>query len=248
MYISTFVFWLSNLSMLRQGLAIPIVSLSLYYLIFKENFKKFYLFSFFSASIHYSSLFAELLIFILYFLLRNLNIKDLRILVVLLSLLIIYPHNIFSDFILYIVSSIYIIYESPITDKLLWYFQWDKLNLWHIKHVYYLILMLFIFSGLLEKDKKRLIIILIPMSFLALFKYDEMVTDRIFMYFVPFIPYIIYSFLFENFITKKITINYTLIKSILIFIIILGTLAWFNIKVLILQYSGWFIYPYMNVR
>jgi hypothetical protein len=213
MYISTFVFWLSNLSMLRQGLAIPIMALGIYYLIFTNQTKRFFVLSILSSTIHYSSIFLTLFIYLMFLFFKKINISSLKIIGILLFILIIYPKNVFLSIVLDIVSyfSSYI-YSSPAINKFVWYFNWNKLVLWHVKHVYYLILLLFFSSIFLERNKIKLLVILIPMSFLGLLKYDEMVTDRIFMYFILFIPFITYKLL-----SKLISM-----KTILFLVILFG--------------------------
>jgi len=241
MYIASFTFWLSNLSMLRQGLAIPFLNLSTYYLVHEKNYKKFLIFSSIAGNIHYSAFILAIFIFILYKILDILNTKILKIILLIAVLSIIYPANIYMYVILKLISFLSkYIYTSPIINKIVWYFNWNKLVLWRIKHVYFLAIPLLFFSGVIYKRKGNFLLATLPLLVLSIVKYDEMVTDRIFMYFIPFIPYLILK-------------NYELIKDNkikLIFIIILfmGTLIWFNVKFLYLQYPGWFIYPYPGVR
>lgn len=239
LYISTFVFWLSNISMLRQSLAIPLISLGLYFLVFENNLRFFFLSAIISSSIHFSSIPVSLFIIIFYFFYKSKSIFALKVFTLLLIMLILYPENLFADIIIYILhlissNSLYFI------KKIEWYFTWNKLFLWKVKHVYYLIIFLFFLSSILFKDKKVLLLILIPLSILAFFKFDEMVTDRIFMYFIPFIPYVILKFSQRIFYK----VNYNILYIMLLF----GILLWFNVKLMYLQYQGWFIYPYPSVR
>jgi len=241
MYISTFVFWLSNLSMLRQGLAIPIIALAIFYLVFKDNKKIFFLLSIIAINIHFSSLFISIFIYVCYYVYKKLKISVLKIFLFVFIFLVLYPKNIFIYAILKGFSLFpQYAHSSYILNKVIWYFEWNKLQLWHIKHVYFLIILLFIMAGIIEKNKKYLLLLLIPTSLIGVFKYDEMVTDRLFMYFVPLIPIIIFRVILR--VGMK---NYGVI---MILLLTLGILVWFNIKLIYIQYPGWFIYPYSKVR
>ena len=245
MYISTFTFWLSNLSMLRQGLAIPIFAIAIYYLIFKEKKIKFLIFSCIAGSIHYTAFFLSLFYFFIYFIYKKIPTYFLKLLLIIEIILVIYPKNLFIDIIMNILKLLPS--NNSTINKILWYFNWNKLEIWHVKHVYFLVLIMFFVIILLERNKKFMLLISLPVSLLAFLKYDEMVTDRLFMYFVPYIPLVLFE-LMQIIQKKYINQENTKYFNFIIMIIFIGTFVWFNVKFLYLQYSGWFIYPYSSVH
>ena len=249
MYFSTFVFWISNLSMLRQGIAIPILAIAIYYLIFDEKKMLFFILSSLASFFHYSAFFVAIFVFSIYLIFYRFSLSKKKFLGFIFILLILYPGNLFMGIIFNIIHLISpYTYNSTILEKIVWYFTWDKFKVWHIKHVYYLILFLLIFLFYKEKNDNVILLALLLLAFLGLLKYDEMVTDRIFMYFVPFIPYFVYR-TFEIYpLILSIRRNHVLVKNIALFLLFACILTWFNIKLMYLQYSGWFIYPYSNVR
>jgi len=249
-YISTFTFWLSNLSMLRQGLAIAIFTYALSYLI-NGKYRKSIILGIITLGIHFSGA----IYFIVYFLfkiLRRIYKKPLifYVLVLLIIFLLLYPDNLFLNLIKNIIKNTLILFPSNQNlEKVYWYLIWDKKVEWHIKHVYYLILILFIIytfilrvfrsSSEIPSLQKSYTIFTVSLIMLIILKFDEMVADRIFMYFVPIIPILLVN---TYWILNK---NY---RFILLIVFIIGSIIWFNIKVLYLQYSEWFIYPYPSVR
>ena len=252
MYISTFSFWKGQLTMFRQGIAIPMFSLAIYKFIFERNLKVALLWASLGGAFHFSAFFLFILSIILFYVFNYVwRFRRIAILGILFMLFISSP--VFANIMkipLYYLSDYNVVFK-----KMLWYFNWPKLTTWNIKHVYYLILLLLlawwtVYYRKSELDffiKRLFIISLIMLSMLVILKHDEMVADRIFMYFVPFLPIYVTTLFFElsNIIKAKyLKLN----KPIIIMLISIGILVWFNIKFILLQYPGWFIYPYPSVR
>lgn len=243
-YLSTFTFWISNLSMLRQGLAIPFVVLGIYYLFIEKRVFRVIILVILASSLHLSSLPLFLINIILYAIyskiVTDVNKGFRHILPLVIIGLIVYPENLFSNLLIYflILISKYVPFFILI-DKIFWYISWQKLIFWKVKHVYYLLLIFYYIFYIHCNDKNYRILFTIAMSFLAFFKLDEMFTDRIFMYYFPLVPVFIVHF-FKNigFIDRKVAVM----------ILFLGVLVWFNVKLMYLQYPNWFIYPYESVR
>ena len=132
-------------------------------------------------------------------------------------------------------------------SRVYWYFSWGITQPWKFKHIYFLIFGLLVLIWLADKFSKiaildqltpRFAFVALSTGFMLvfLFKKEELVADRIFYYFIFFVPILINSVL--DIIRPRI------VSAILL---LAGLNIWF-FKSIYLQYPGWFIPPYESIR
>jgi len=245
LYTGSFVFWLSNLSMLRQGLTISLLFYA--YALYERGKGRAALFTASLAPLlHFSALlfpfFYFLWRFLLYLTRRGGSWFFLLLAGTILGLL--YPGSLFHGLLKAVFDLLYRLFAHPYVEKIQWYLTWSKLTPWHLKHVYYLLLALLLVGALGARRHERLAapFSLLWAGFLVIFlcKYDEMVADRMFMYFVPGVPVLILS-LVKCFFPERD-------QRLLYAALLCAGLVWFNVKFFLLQYQGWFISPFPAVR
>ncbi len=246
LYAASFVFWLANLSMLRQGLTIALFFCA--YAFWLNQKRKTALFlGLISPLIHFSAALIPLALTLFqgYRWLIKRHPKVFYSLFFLVIAGLIYPGPLFYHVLKFLVDQAYALTGHPYLEKIQWYMTWTKLTPWHVKHVYFLILSLAVFLAPLALKEEHLrphfLFLLTGLTVILLSKYDEMVADRMFMYFVPSIPVLLLSLVEILFPGEKD-------QLLVLTVILLGGLVWFNVKFFLLQYPGWFISPYPAVR
>jgi len=246
LYMGCFVFWLSNISMLRQGITIASCFFA-YSLLIQGKRLPALLLALASSLVHFSAgIFPA--VYGLYrgyqWCLRK-HPKIFGFVVALVLAGLFYPGSLFYELLKLVVDMFFSLTAHPYLEKIQWYLTWSKLTPWNLKHVYFLILGLFLFATPFFHREDLLrelyLFLLTGLTVILLCKYDEMVADRMFMYFVPAIPALILR-LTQTIFPRPAD------QKLLLVLILLGGLVWFNVKLFLLQYPGWFISPYPAVR
>jgi len=141
----------------------------------------------------------------------------------------------------YSISSLLKPFESlhPLINLAYRYLTWSIKKELSFKYFYILITLMLIFYSFKLKLKysnkisndiiKYYLLVLFGIFIIMFFKEEEMFSDRIFYYFFPFLPILIYSL--KNLFIEKRIIQYC---------VFFGINIWF-IKSYIIQYIGWFI-------
>ena len=246
LYLSTFVFWLSNISMIRQGVAI---SLLFYVFSLLEIGHRHLatLWYFIACSWHFSAFFFPIF-YILYrvylFLYRRKKIFFLLIYLIIIINMIL-PGSLLHKISVLIIKYLYLVFSNSFLEKMHSYLFWTELKPWNIKHVYFLILSLALLAYFYIKKNQDVLraymFVFVGLTVLVLVKFDEMVADRMFMYFVPAIPLLI---------LRLIPILFPIDRdqNLAYIVIFLGAIVWFNIKFYLLQYTWWFINPVQAIK
>ncbi len=241
LYLSTFVFWWTNLSILRQGLAISLI-FYVYALLERRRRVKALLIYAFSCLWHFSALFfpAAYVLYRLY--LHLYRRKPLIFWLILGAVLtnLVYPGSLVHGVVKVAVDYAYTLTGAPFFERARFYFFWPELKPWHVKHVYFLILALFVLASFFIRKSEALLrahaFFLVGLTVLVLTKFDQMVADRMFMYFVPGVPLLILRLVPAAFpLARDRKLAYAGV--------FLGTIVWFNVKLYLLQYASWFINP-----
>lgn len=241
LYLSTFVFWWTNLSILRQGLAISLI-FYVYALLEERRWRQAFLIYLLSCLWHFSALFfpAAYVLYHLYLYLyrRKPFIFWLVLGVVLANLA--YPGSLVHWVVRVVVDYAYHLTGAPFFERARFYFFWPELTPWHVKHVYFLILALFVLAAFFIKKSEALLrahtFILVGLTVLVLTKFDQMVADRMFMYFVPGVPLLILRLV-------PAALPLARDRNLAYAGVFLGAMVWFNVKFYLLQYASWFINP-----
>jgi hypothetical protein len=228
LYISTFLYLNMNINIIRQGLAISLIALAIVLVVKKRKSVKFWIIG---CLTHYSAVVA---IFpAMFFLKLRFDVK-IKLFATFLIWLLIYFVGVKSLLLPFVE------YSDAVSNAY-WLLTWDIGREWNLKHIYYLILFLLLFSFFIEKKYNRkknnenhIFISLLLLSFLiaSIFKSDEMFADRIFYYFIFLVPIIIYN--------SADTVSN---KYMSFPIILVGCNAWL-FKTLFIQFPDWFIPPY----
>lgn len=144
-----------------------------------------------------------------------------------------------------IIKYLYLVFSNSFLEKMHSYLFWTELKPWNIKHVYFLILSLALLAYFYIKKNQDVLraymFVFVGLTVLVLVKFDEMVADRMFMYFVPAIPLLI---------LRLIPILFPIDRdqNLAYIVIFLGAIVWFNIKFYLLQYTWWFINPVQAIK
>ena len=246
LYAAGFVFWLSNLSMLRQGLSIALCFYAYALLVTSEHLKGGLLLLL-SPMVHFSALLWPVAYFLFRFYRRLAESYPslFRAAVVLVVAGLAYPGPLFYEFLKFLVDQVYSLTGHPYAEKIQWYMTWSKLTPWHLKHVYFLILLLFFAVAVRVFRRGRadehFLFLFSGLTVILFCKYDEMVADRMFMYFVPVVPVLLLKFLEEILPAERD-------RRLALVLVLAGAVVWFNVKFFLLQYGGWFISPFPAVR
>lgn len=224
-FITSFLFINMNMNIMRQGVAISIATLALSYF-FQKKILNFFLFTFLAILTHLSSI-----IFLLIPVLWSLKLRPKQITVLSLGLVGLYFIKL-STLIQPLVQ------YGFFFDKLYWYLTWDKVMPFKIKHVYFLLMILFLialvvhFKNVENRKWKMGFYSLLSILFVSsVFREDEFLVDRSAFYFFPVVAMITFD-IFEIF---KLKTNKQLVLNILIF----GSLIWMGQA--LFQYYSWWI-------
>ena len=246
LYFSTFVFWLSNISMIRQGVAISLLFYT-YALLEQRSRPKAAFWNILACLWHFSSFFFPLAYLFKNFYYYLYQQKRILFWVIYLIILggVIYPGPLAKNLVSLVIKYAYQLSHNPFLEKMYFYLYWPKLKAWNIKHTYFLITGLFLLAlPWAQKNVdvfKIYLFLLVGFTIIFLTKFDEMVADRMFMYFVPFIPVLILRLIPVIFPLKRD-------QQLAYLTIFLGALVWFNVKLYFLQYASWFINPVRAIR
>lgn len=228
LFLSTFLFLNMNINVMRQALAISIAFYALSSLI-NQKLYRFWLFLLVAISTHYTAA-----VFIPIYFIRNCRItKRVGILFIFLAL------TLFS-----VKASEFFVYIKDVNDyfnRIYYYFKWNGGVEWHIKHIYYMVLVLVTvyFSAnqtISIKYQNIFNYYLYGILLVLFFREEEMVADRIFYYFI-----LIGIVLIIN--LKSIVRN----KLLFYLPLWIGMNLWF-LKTVIIQLPSWFIPPYTTIR
>lgn len=225
-FISTFIFLLLNISMIRQGLAMSFFAFALTSLIYNKT-KQYFIFSFLAIISHYSAG-----MILLFYLLNKIDVDNKKnIYLILLITTFLYFFNIKE--IMYILKDFHWFF-----NKIYWYLSWEK-EAWKLKHIYYLFLLLmgvyiYLYNKINILNKKMVFFSLVGFMFVIIFRLDEMTADRLFYYYMFLHIVLIYQL-------KSIIKN----KYHYLVFLFLGIFIWLN-KSILLQYFIWFIPPYLE--
>jgi hypothetical protein len=221
-FLSTLLFINMNINTIRQGLAI---ALSFYAMVnlLNRNLKLFWLFFFFALLTHTSSIFLLGI-----YLIRNIQVNK-KNLILFVSIIFLLWFITFSD-----ILGFFKDYNEYI-NRVYWYFKWDILKPWTLKHVYYFVFfmvfvyIIYAYKKLDFKNKFILKLYLYGIFLIFLFREEEMVVDRFFYYFFTLGILLILELrvLIKN-------------KKIFFISLIFLTNIWLA-KTMILQYPNWFI-------
>lgn len=224
---SSFLFLNSNVSMVRQGL-----SISLAFLAFSIFYKRSFSFSFSSVFVYLLSVTAHYsaLVLLPLFLYGKIRLRRWHFFPI-LSLVFF-----FFNFDITIITSYFWSYGG-LVQKLHWYLTWPHLTEWSLKHFYYVVLffyclVFFVFffkRGFLYFDGIDFFIkvFLYSLLVLSVFHRDEMLADRLFYYFIPFI--------LVAFVKFFVRVNFGFKYFVLFFLLILWFLKSYY------QFYTWFI-------
>lgn len=214
LFITSFLFINMNMNILRQGVAIGLSSLAISYF-FNKNYYKFLFLSLLSILSHLSGV----IIFILpIFYSINLSPKKIALFFLLLTFLYFIKLSTFIEpFVNY----------GFFFKQIYWYLTWEKVKPFQIKHIYYLLLVLFsivtwlYFKNFKNKTYKIGFYSLFSIFFItAFFREDEFLVDRSSLYFFPFVVMIIFESLsFVKNFGNKLIVSYSLIFGSLLWIL-----------------------------
>ncbi len=234
LFVATFFFYNLHLNILRQGLSLSFMLLA--FALYCRGFKyKSYCFMVISILFHGSSVVGVLVYF------AN-HIKRIQTCIVIASLFALFSYLFMDDFI----STLSKIAEYHwLLDKLYRYTSWKYLTPFSFKLQHILALLLLLVSLIIIKfgdldckikDRLYFLLRILILGFipLALFSFDQMVADRMYMFFY-FINIIILSELLLLIKDQRI-----------IFIGYMLYFVWLS-KTLLIQFPTWFIYKtFMN--
>lgn len=218
-----------NISIIRQGLALSLFVLAIALFVKNKYWKTFFV-GVFAVLSHMS---AVIIFPIMVF--GRLKFNNYLLMIYVIGVLFL------STFKLSTVLAPFIGYHSIIA-KAYWYFTWGIAKAWHVKHVYYLVFLLFGFclmwlrNSPYEKIRKYNLIFAIGIFTIFLFKEEEMVVDRFFYFFFPIVVIMIYL-MNSKFKNTKLYFG----------IVFLGMNGWLY-KTMFMQYPKWFIFPYEAIR
>jgi len=226
--LTSFAFLNMNINIIRQGLAVSLVIFSTGLLV-SHRYTSSLIVTFVAASIHPTAILMAANVFLIN---KPISMRSGFLLIAGISLLAIYSMldliNALADM-------------SEVIRRYVWYFYWDRVSPWRIKHVYYgifsLIGLLFLFRSKISWEIHRVLMYVIyGVVLLLLFKSEEMVADRIFFYFIPIIPVLLYYA-----ITRFNPNRYP------IYVLVVLSNLWL-LKTMFYQYPNWFIPPFESVR
>ena len=185
---TSFLFLNANINILRQGIAIGFLFLSMYYLVYSKIYR-YLIFSFIAITVHSSAI----VIFIMPFFLYLNNLKRTIYFVCILLVLVISGISI-VDLIYFIKGYHWII------DRLYWYMTWDKITPFNLKHVYYLyigLVIMYIYKyNSLNTIQQRFFSLFLSLFFIIfLFKVDDFLVDRFSFYYIPLVVYLYFNLL-----------------------------------------------------
>jgi len=226
-YSTSFLFINSNINLLRQGMAISIGFLAIYFLV-SAQIKRYFIFVFISIFIHSSAV----ILLIPFFLLKFKN--KFYIILFITIIVCLYMFHIS------IIDLLYYIHDIHWTlDRLYWYLTWDKIIEFKIKHVYYLYILLiaiylYKFNYLDLKLKNYFLSFLSVLVIIILFRNDDFVVDRFSFYFIP-IAVVLYLNLYKLFNIRN---------KFYLFIFILFPFLWIGKS--LYQFNLWWILKEMR--
>lgn len=233
---SSFIYLNINISVIRQGVAISFVFLACSYLL-HGHYKKYLLFCMLATLFHTTAIIS----FVFYFVIAIKASK--RNVLIYLTLLFFVSIYTFSDFVFLIKGF------HPYLERVYWYFNWERLTPWHIKHVYYFVFLMafFYFYVLLKNrfsnmDESIFKLFLFGIFLVLTFRQEEMVADRIFYYFMlPGMVLFIHMYKYVgDFLQYKIS------NLGCFYFFWLVTNAWL-FKTYFLQYPNWFLPPFSAI-
>jgi hypothetical protein len=176
-FITSFVFFNVSTNIIRQGLAISIVIYALGAHLSGKQYIGFFLIAV-ATLIHATAI----AFFPLFFLIKSDNsiscVKYFLILMIIMTIISV------VDILDYLANFSYYF------KRLAWYFHWGVSRPWEVKHAYFLIipfvLVLYSISSRLSGQHRKIVTALVYGLFLVVvFRFEEMVADRFFYYFVP---------------------------------------------------------------
>ena len=182
----SFLYLNANINIVRQGIAISFVFLSIYYLV---NFKtyKYLFFSFIAIFVHSSALVTLLMPLFLFFNTRK-RVTYFVILIMILSLS--------GLTVTYLISLVKDVHWT--LDRLYWYMTWGKLTPFKLKHVYFLYIVILLAYILryqsLDILQKRYFSIFLSLFFIMyVFKVDDFLVDRFSFYYIPLAVFLYFN-------------------------------------------------------
>lgn len=237
LYLCTFLFINMNVNIVRQGLAMAIFSYAAAALL-DYSYRKYWLIGIIAIITHFSAAIPvfSLAIIVLYEK-RGARSAFIPLMILCAILYFVNLSNILAPFASY----------SELLNKVYWYLTWNIGKAWKFKHIYFLILFLIVallianrvfFLNFLGQRRNHLALMSIICGFLLvfIFRQEEMFADRIFYYFIFFIPILIYS-LAER----------SKFRMVALVLLVIGLNIWY-MKSIVIQYPNWFIPPYESIR
>lgn len=218
-----------NINILRQGVAIGLSILSISFFIKRCRIKAI-ITLLIAILFHYTAL-----IFLPMFIVVNKPLNKYMFRLSMIAVLLFFNVNILSLLINILSSS------NSYFQRVIWYFKWSNGDLWRVKHIYYFVLLFaaiifVIYNKINTKNQQLSFLFLIGLGQIAIFKYEEMVADRFFYYFIPVLLILFIEVFYLHF--KRLgKVNIFFISCFAI------TNLWF-LKSYIIQYPNWFIPPF----
>lgn len=223
LYYCSFIFINLNVSLIRQAIAVAMVFYATVSLIENKTIK-------FTAIVLVASMFHATAVLALPFLfVKKIDLTSGRL--VFFLIICVFLYNISIGEIIEVMAA-----YSEYLARIHWYFNWGLATAWEIKHFYYLVSILVLlysakYAWLDEKYRTLFKFYLIGISYIVLFRQEEMVVDRVFYYFIP--------------LTTVLLINVSSllrIKQELSFVTIVFFLAntWL-FKTMLIQYPAWWL-------
>lgn len=226
--LTSFTFLNMNINIIRQGLAVSLMIFSVG-MILADRRKLSIFITLLAASIHPTAILMAANVFLV-----NREISSRAKFFLFVTVFFLYVFSVMD--LINLIASV-----SDALKRYVWYFYWDIANPWKIKHVYYgvflLLGLLFFFSRRVSWEAHRVLAyVLYGVVLLLAFKSEEMVADRVFLYFMPMIPVLMY-YAVTRFNPKILAVGALVVMSNL----------WL-LKTMFYQYPGWFIPPFESVR
>lgn len=225
-FISTFVYEMMNISMIRQGMAMSLATYAVACLLNGEV-RRYFVYLVFAVFTHFSAIVALPL-----FLLSRIKLNRKNLTVFLLLTLTLFNFSVGDLF--------YFVKDYPFFGKVYDYFNWKFHKEWHVKHIYYLVIvMLLIYfprsSSLRFPYDGVLKIYLWGVFLISVLRTEEMVADRIFYYFLVIGVLLVVNL--HSFIRQKI---------IFFGVMYVLTVLWL-VKSVFIQFESWWIPPFKSV-
>lgn len=228
--LATFFYLIINISAIRQGIALGFSAFAIAQLI-QGRIKSAVLIIAIAASIHHSAG-----ISFCFILAHFVNQRALRWAI---SFIILACCFFAADIFILILTQLQHIHY--IFSKALWYLTWDAGTPWKIKHFYYLtilfLILAFLFRKHLNKTESFLAISsLLGFAVLALTRSDEMLSDRLYYYFI-----------FPGLACLSSILTRILKPPLQRFLVVAPVINLWFFGTAVIQYPSWFIPPFIAV-